>query len=67
MVILLDIPIENESQEELDILVESSNSIGLSIWEKEFIMDCAERGWLSDKQSDIIGNIYRKYIDVVEE
>ena len=63
MVILLDIPIENETQEELNILVEGINSIGLTEWEYDFIMDMAEKGWLSSKQSDIIGNIYRKYID----
>jgi len=63
MVILLDIPIENETQEELNILVEGINSIGLTEWEYDFIMDMAEKGWLSSKQSDIISRIYRKYID----
>ena len=63
MVILLDIPIENETQEELNILVEGINSIGLTEWEYDFIMDMGEKGWLSGKQSDIISRIYRKYID----
>ena len=67
MVILLDIPIENETQEELNILVEGINSIGLTEWEYDFIMDMAEKGWLSSKQSDIISRIYRKYIDEREE
>jgi len=67
MVILLDIPIENEAQEELNILVEGINSIGLTEWEIDFIMDMGEKGWLSSKQSDIISRIYRKYIDEREE
>jgi len=57
----LDIFLQDETQEELEILI--TEQVNMTEWEREFIMDCAENNWLSDKQSDIIANIYRKYID----
>jgi len=53
-------PVVNE---ELSIILEEVHSLPLDIWESDFIMDIAEKNWLSNKQSDKITQIYKKYID----
>ena len=59
----IDLPNITLPQEELDIMVGEMNELGMDGWEQEFIMSCAERDWLSNKQGAKITGIYKKYID----
>ena len=59
----IDLPSISVEEEELDILLGEMADLGMDGWEMEFVMDIAERNWLSSKQSAKISDIYRKYID----
>ena len=60
---LIDLPSLSVEEEELDIILGEMADLGMDGWEMEFIMDIAERNWLSSKQSAKISDIYRKYMD----
>jgi len=60
---LIDLPSLSIPEEELDIILGEMAELGMDGWEMEFIMDIAERNWLSSKQGAKISDIYRKYID----
>jgi len=52
-----------KSIEENGLLVELLDNIDLSNdWEYDFIMDCAEKDFLSTKQEQVIKNIHYKLI-----
>jgi len=53
-------PVVNE---ELSIILDELDSLLLDNWEYDFIMDVAEKNWLSDRQSAKITEIYKKFID----
>jgi len=54
---------ESEQSEEINAILEDIDNLRLTDWEYDFIMNVAEKEFLSEKQSDIITQIYKKYID----
>ena len=57
---IVDGPVVNE---ELSIILDEMDSLLLDSWSYDFIMDMAEKDWLSNKQSAKITEIYKKFID----
>ena len=53
----------NETQEEINALLDDIDSLDLTVFEYDFIMDVAEKDFLSKKQKELISVIYKKYIE----
>ena len=54
---------ESVWKEEVSAILDDIDYLNLNTWEYDFIMDIAEKDWLSSKQTDIVATIYKKYID----
>jgi len=57
---ILDEPVWKE---EVSAILDDIDYLSLNSFEYDFIMDVAEKDWLSSKQTDIVATIYKKYID----
>lgn len=59
----LEVIEETPVNEELNILLDEMECLDLDTWSYGFIMDMADKNWLTPRQSAKITDIYKKYID----
>jgi len=65
MMVLIEDEMLLEHKERASVLAECMVMVqDMEEWDYHFIMSVAEKDWLSDRQLDIIENIYNKYIGI---